>query len=67
MYPDGFCSINCNEHKDCPGDAVCADVEQGVCLIPCVEAVDCEFLGPGWTCATRPGRPIGEVMVCVGL
>ncbi|MEM9491255.1 MAG: hypothetical protein AAGC55_19055 [Myxococcota bacterium] len=64
-FPDGFCSLNCDDSSDCP-DSVCADIDQGVCLLSCRDPGDCDFLGTGWTCATRPDRDGGEVNVCVG-
>ncbi|MCG8420406.1 MAG: hypothetical protein MJE77_20935 [Proteobacteria bacterium] len=67
-YPDGFCSQSCDKSGDCAGDAICVDIDQGVCLFSCQSAADCEFLGPGWTCQAKPSRPAGdtEVNVCVG-
>jgi hypothetical protein len=66
-YPDGFCTRSCDDHTDCPRDAACVGDDGGVCLLVCRAAIDCEFLGVGWSCATRSGRPDGEVMVCRGL
>ena len=65
-FPDGFCSVNCNSAADCPGGARCVAIGQGVCLFGCLEPTDCEFLGPGWRCATTPALPGGEEDVCVG-
>jgi hypothetical protein len=66
-YPDGFCTSSCDTSRACPGPAACVGMGQGVCLFECEQAADCEFLGPGWTCAAQSRHPEGgEVMVCVG-
>jgi hypothetical protein len=66
-YPDGFCTTSCDDSSGCPGAATCVGTGQGVCLFVCDQPVDCEFLGPGWTCAARSPHPGGEeVSVCVG-
>ena len=66
MYPGGFCSVSCDDDDACPSDSRCADDDGGVCLFECSGDPDCTFLGEGWRCATRNGRPSGEVMVCRG-
>ena len=64
-FPGGFCSTSCELDGDCDSDAVCIDVEGGVCLFRCIDAPDCGFLGAGWTCATQPRRgSTEEVMAC---
>lgn len=67
-YPDGFCSVDCASSGDCPRDGECVDREGGVCLFACRGDVDCEFLGPGWTCKEDDLRadPARKVMVCRG-
>ncbi|WP_428262666.1 hypothetical protein [Haliangium sp.] len=71
-YPDGFCSLSCDRHRDCPAGAVCAAVAGGVCLFACDAPEACAFLGPEWTCMTQPARslraddPPREVQVCLG-
>jgi hypothetical protein len=65
-YPDGFCTSSCDDDSGCPGEAACVGSGQGVCLYECEQPADCEFLGPGWTCAVRGRHPSGEVNVCVG-
>lgn len=67
-YPDGFCSIDCSISSDCPRDTECVDREGGVCLFACLDDVDCEFLGEGWTCHDDPLRadPDTTVGVCRG-
>jgi hypothetical protein len=66
-YPGGFCTVSCDTTPDCPGDAVCADLEGGVCLFNCVGDADCGFLGTAWTCQVVDRRPgPGTVKVCRG-
>ncbi|MCB9571282.1 MAG: hypothetical protein H6709_04250 [Kofleriaceae bacterium] len=65
-WPGGFCTLSCDSDADCPSDARCVDDEGGVCLFECALPADCGFLGAGWTCTTRDGRPDGQVMVCRG-
>lgn len=65
-YPDGFCSVSCDDSRDCPGSSVCVAANQGVCLFTCTDAADCGFLGPNWICDRRTGADGGGVDVCVG-
>ena len=65
-WPGGLCTISCDDDGDCPGDARCVADEGGVCLFECSADPDCGFLGAGWGCETRDGRPSGQVMVCRG-
>lgn len=65
-YPDGFCSVVCDDNGDCPADSACVDSGQGICLFTCQEPADCAFLGAAWTCAPRMYRTGGGVNVCVG-
>jgi hypothetical protein len=64
--PGGFCTLQCVDDGDCPGDASCIDLEGGVCLFSCSDDTGCEFLGAGWACLSRDGRPSGQAMVCIG-
>lgn len=68
QYPDGLCSVSCDQDSDCPTGASCADLEGGVCLFACRRADECTFLGTGWQCLTQPERganPGDQVMVCI--
>jgi hypothetical protein len=70
-YPGGFCSVSCDDDGDCPSGARCVAEQGGVCLFDCRlddagVSDDCEFLGTGWACALRAGKPDGEVEVCDG-
>ncbi len=65
-WPGGMCTLSCDDDTDCPERSACVE-DDDVCLYTCDVAEDCRFLGLGWTCTTRLGRPDGEgVMVCVG-
>lgn len=64
-WPGGMCTISCDTHDDCPGGTACV-ADEGACVYACGDDLDCEFLGAGWGCIARPGRPDGEVMVCHG-
>lgn len=65
-WPDGFCTLSCDSDVDCPADTACIEDEGGVCTFRCAGEADCAFLGAGWTCQTRNGKPEGTVMVCRG-
>src|SRR6185295_2898717 len=66
-YPEGFCSIDCVNNRDCPDDASCVDREGGVCLFNCGDNADCNFLGQGWFCENTKLRETDvKVGVCRG-
>lgn len=65
-YPGGFCSVACDNTSACPLDTACVMDQGGVCLFTCTGDRDCDFLGAGWTCKARDGKPTGTVMVCRG-
>ncbi len=65
-FPGGFCTLSCDDDADCPDDARCVEDEGGVCLFACEAEPGCDFLGEGWSCVTRAGRPEGEARVCRG-
>jgi hypothetical protein len=66
-FPDGFCTIDCSDNRDCPDDTACVTREGGVCLIVCLDTTDCEFLGPTWTCHDDKLRENDDpVSICRG-
>ena len=67
-YPDGFCTLDCNDVRDCPESAECIDREGGVCLFLCRDDRDCDFLGPNWVCRDENLRedPSRQAGVCRG-
>jgi len=66
-YPGGFCTLDCDDDTDCPDDTVCVVDEGNVCLFPCAENPDCQFLGAGWQCLDRPPANGGDpIRVCLG-
>jgi len=64
-YPGGMCTISCDNSGDCPGGTSCV-ADEGACLFRCGGDADCRFLGDGWVCRERNGRPDGMVLVCRG-
>lgn len=71
VYPGGFCTLDCSNDADCPGDTVCVDVEGGVCMFLCRDERDCDFLGEtaagGWACESKdPIAGGATVLVCDG-
>lgn len=64
-YPDGFCTVNCSDNRDCPSDTECVDREGGVCLFSCLDDRDCEFLGPAWRCKEADLREDENVKVSI--
>jgi hypothetical protein len=65
-YPGGLCTLSCDDDGDCPDGSACVEDDGGVCLFTCRSEAGCSFLGAGWSCAEREGRPEGTVMVCRG-
>jgi len=49
-YPNGFCSVSCDNDDGCPSETHCIEDMGGVCLFACDFDSDCEFLGQGYTC-----------------
>lgn len=67
-FPDGFCTIVCNDPSECPSDTTCIDDEGGSCLFQCTDDASCAFLGAAWHCIERDvrGGSGGKAMVCHG-
>ena len=65
-FPQGFCTISCDDHNDCSGGALCVDIDGGVCLFACEADVNCEFLGDDWMCRAIDARVGAQVNVCHG-
>jgi hypothetical protein len=65
--PGGFCTLDCDDDSDCPDPAACVQEQGNVCLLRCDDAAQCEFLGDGWTCGSRPAAGSTRLVnVCVG-
>ena len=67
-FPDGLCTLDCQNPDECPLDTTCIDKESGVCLFTCNFTADCGFLGPGWDCKEQNERQdqSRKVKVCIG-
>ena len=67
-FPGGFCSVSCLVDADCPSGTVCIDKMAGVCLLPCAQPADCQFLGAGYKCDSKDRKSAKgvKVPVCIG-
>lgn len=62
-YPDGTCTVDCRDDRDCPGGTYCVNEDGGICLLHCGGSYDCRA---GYNCKSRDrhGEP-GDVHVCI--
>ena len=65
-FPDGFCTIGCIDDRDCPSDTACTDTHGRVCLFPCRDQRDCDFLGPRYGCREKRDPFNAILFVCMG-
>ena len=63
-FPNGTCTTNCRSTDDCRGESLCAELESGVCLLPCTVDDDCGR--EGYACRPTVLRGAGERPACVG-
>ncbi len=62
-FPDGTCTVDCHDDRDCPGDSWCVDKSGGVCLLGCDVDDDCRG---GYDCKdTKREGAGGRVAVCI--
>lgn len=62
-FPEGTCTVPCDDHDECPGPSLCIDREDGVCLLACVRDSDCRG---GYKCKEVDDRAgSGKSMVCI--
>jgi hypothetical protein len=40
-FPDGICTLDCRDDRDCPEGSVCIDKQGGICLLLCNFDSDC--------------------------
>lgn len=61
-FPDGMCTVSCDDDYDCPSDASCVSRRDGVCLLMCDR--DCPG---GYECDSESRRGHGgRTDVCIG-
>jgi hypothetical protein len=62
-FPDGTCTIDCNDDIDCPRGTACVEREGGICLLLCDFDRDCR---PSYACEpiSRHGHS-GSASVCI--
>jgi hypothetical protein len=62
-FPEGTCTLPCDDHDECPGPSLCIDREGGACLLACVRDSDCRG---GYKCKDVDDRAgDGKSMVCI--
>ncbi len=63
-FPEGMCTIECRDSRDCPEDTWCIDKKGGICALACREHTDCRR---GYRCKEESlRRDRGEEFVCLG-
>lgn len=63
-FPDGMCSHDCNDDRDCPEYARCIDTQGGVCLLACDTDGDCPSR---YECKSRDREGHGgRANICLG-
>lgn len=61
-YPGGTCTVPCRGHEDCPPSTACIEDHGGICLLQCIDRLDCRG---GYTCKERDDRgDPGKSRVC---
>jgi hypothetical protein len=62
-FPDGTCTVACNDDFDCPSGTACIDKEGGICLLLCNFDSDCRR---GYECEDESRRGhSGKATVCI--
>ncbi len=62
-FPEGTCTVDCRDDRDCPGDTWCVDKSGGVCLLGCDADRDCRG---GYDCKdTKREGSGGKIAVCI--
>lgn len=66
-WPDGFCTLVCDDNSACPEGTRCIDEAGGVCAFTCSDDPGCSFLGIAYVCKQRDSKGSGvKAMVCHG-
>lgn len=62
-FPEGTCTVPCDDHDDCPGPSSCIARERGACLLACTRDSDCR---DGYECKdTDDQSGNGKSPVCI--
>ena len=65
-WPDGFCTVLCDDDTGCPENTRCIEEDGGICAFQCAGDLDCAFLGT-YLCEQEDSHGGGaKVMVCRG-
>lgn len=63
-FPDGMCTLSCDDYRDCPGGTSCISKKDGVCAMECERDRDCPG---GYECESTSRRgESGSQRVCLG-
>ena len=61
-FPQGLCTLPCDQSFDCPAGTACIDKEDGICMILCRSDFDCRG---GYDCESKDVKDApGEARVC---
>jgi hypothetical protein len=62
-FPEGTCTVPCDDHNECPGPSLCIARERGACLLACTRDSDCRG---GYQCKDIDDQAgSGKSMVCI--
>lgn len=62
-FPDGTCTLPCNNHLDCVEGTACIDTQGGICLVSCAYDSYCRLEYKCKDKKDRDGR--GSSLVCI--
>lgn len=63
-FPDGMCTISCDDIRDCPGGTECISKRDGICIPSCERDRDCPG---GYECESKSRHgERGSSDVCIG-
>lgn len=63
-FPDGMCTVSCDDPYDCPAGTTCISKKDGVCALQCDRDRDCPG---GYECDSKNERgESGNARVCIG-
>jgi hypothetical protein len=62
-FPEGSCTVPCDDHDECPGPSLCVARERGACVLACTRDSDCRG---GYKCKDVDDQSgNGKSQVCI--